>query len=174
MWSKAKVKIDHRLAMHLRVGSFRMRNDAADGQLYFDDLPKSAVTTGANILEAHGARGTSTSRATWSAPGHPTGPPATPRTSSPCIARGTRSVVILHHKRACDLDAASFADEIARNRSYFRSLDPSITIETFAYPFGYGSFARKHQLKTAFSPAAASVPAVNSGTWTWCFRANDP
>ena len=51
------------------------------------------------------------------------------------------------HQRACDLSEASLADEIARNRDYFRTLDPSIEIETFAYPFGYGSFARKQQLK---------------------------
>ena len=67
------------------------------------------------------------------------------------------------HQRACDLDDSSLAAEIARNRHYLRSLDPSIEIENFAYPFGYGSFARKRQLKTRFKSCRSIVPGVNSG-----------
>ena len=68
------------------------------------------------------------------------------------------------HKRACDLDAESLAAEIERNRRYFRSLDPSIKVENFAYPFGYGAFVRKRQLATAFQSCRSIVPGVNSGT----------
>ena len=58
MWSEAKARVSHRLAMHLRVDRFRLRNDNPMVSFTLDDLPKSAVTTGAGILEAHGARGT--------------------------------------------------------------------------------------------------------------------
>ena len=68
------------------------------------------------------------------------------------------------HSRACDLDAPSLATEIARNRRYLRALDPSIKIENFAYPFGYGSFGRKGQLKQAFQSCRSIVPGVNSDT----------
>ncbi len=81
-------------------------------------------------------------RAAWSASERPTGTPATPRT---CVSLHHRGHEIgchtFSHLRACDLDEPSLADEIARNRAYFRSLDSSIEIRTFAYPFGYGSFA---------------------------------
>jgi hypothetical protein len=43
-------------------------------------------------------------------------------------------------------------------------VDPTIKIENFAYPFGYGSFGRKQQLKAAFQSSRGIVPGVNSGT----------
>ena len=38
-----------------------------------------------------------------------------------------------------------------------------MTIETFAYPFGYGSYARKQQLKSEFQTCRSIVPGVNAG-----------
>ena len=58
MWSEAKARVSHRLAMHLRVGPFRLRNKTPIVSFTFEDIPKSAATTGAGILEDHGARGT--------------------------------------------------------------------------------------------------------------------
>ena len=68
------------------------------------------------------------------------------------------------HTRACDLDAEALAAEIAQNRRYLRALDPSIKLENFAYPFGYGSFGRKSQLKAAFQSCRSIVPGINSDT----------
>lgn len=70
--SEARAKVGHRLAMHLRVDLFRLRNATPMVSFTFDDLPKSAVTTGAAMLEAQGARGT-LSPAAWSAPRRRTG-----------------------------------------------------------------------------------------------------
>ena len=55
------------------------------------------------------------------------------------------------------------SDEIERNRSYFRALCPDIKLENFAYPFGYGSFARKRQLQAAFRSCRSIMPGVNKG-----------
>ena len=44
MLSEAKAKVGHRLAMHLRVDLFRLRNSAPMVSFTFDDLPKSAAT----------------------------------------------------------------------------------------------------------------------------------
>jgi len=130
----------------------------------FDDLPKSAVTTGARILDAHDARGT------FYISGELVG-----TTSPHWTFADVEDILALHakgheigchtysHRRACDLDAASLSVEIERNRQYFGSLDPSIKIDNFAYPFGYGSFVLKHQLKTAFQSCRSIVPGVNSG-----------
>jgi len=165
MWSEAKARVSHRLATHLRVDPFRMRNDTPMVTFTFDDLPKSAATTGARILEAHDARGT------FYISGELVG------TTSPQWAFvDAADVVALHaqgheigchtfsHKRACDLDATSLSLEIERNRSYFRSLDRSIEVENFAYPFGYGSIMRKRQLRTTFQSCRSIVPGINSGT----------
>src|SRR3954469_22216059 len=164
MWSEARVKVSHRLAMHLHVDLFRMRNTTPMVCFTFDDLPKSAVTTGADLLEAHGARGT------FYVSGGLVG------VGTPYWAAGDADDVLslyrrgheigchtFSHQRACDLDVSSLANEIMRNRGYFRALDPSIEAQTFAYPYGYGSFGRKHQLKDQFQSCRGIVPGINSG-----------
>ena len=165
MWSRAKAAVSHRLATHLCVDRARLRNDTPMVSFTFDDLPKSAATTGARILEAHDARGTfyvSGGLVGAASPHWPTGAAediVTLREKGHEIGCHTFS-----HKRACDLDAESLAEEIARNRRYFRSLDASIKVENFAYPFGYGSYVRKRQLKTTFQSCRSIVPGVNTGS----------
>jgi peptidoglycan/xylan/chitin deacetylase (PgdA/CDA1 family) len=165
MLSEARAKVSHRLAMHLHVDSFRLRNATPMVSFTFDDLPKSAVTTGASMLEANGARGT------FYVSGSLVG------VDDEAWASGSsEDVVSLHrrgheigchtysHLRAGDLDEAAMDDEIARNRNYFHALDPTIDIESFAYPFGYGSFARKYQLRDEFRTCRSIVPGVNAGS----------
>ena len=151
--------------MHLRVEPFRLRNATPMVSFTFDDVPKSAATVGAAILEQHDVHGT------FYVIGSQVG------TSSPLwdMVDG-EDIVALHrrgheiachtfsHKRACDLDAGTLNAEITRNQQYLRSLDSSIRIENFAYPFGYGSFVRKRQLKTVFKSCRSIVPGINSGT----------
>lgn len=164
LWSEARVKVGHRLAMHVQVERFRLNNAAPMVTFTFDDLPRSAATLGADILESYGARGT------FYVSGGLVGLDAR------FWATGSADdVVSLHHRghevgchtfshrRACDLDEGSLAAEIARNRTYLHSLDPTMPVETFAYPFGYGSFARKHQLRSEFLTCRSIMPGVNSG-----------
>ena len=165
LWTKAKMKVSHRLARHFRVQPFQLRNKAPMVSFTFDDIPKSAATTGAGILEHHGVRGT------FYVSGGLVG-----ATSPHWVAADAPDIAALHrrgheigchtfsHRRTCDLDAASLRAEIEQNRRYLHSVDPTIKIENFAYPFGYGSFGRKGQLKAAFQSSRGIVPGVNSGT----------
>ena len=164
MFSEARVKVSHRLAMHLHANPCRIRNTKPMVSFTFDDLPKSAVTTGADLLEAHGARGT------FYVSGGLVG------IGTPYWATGNSADVLslyrrgheigchtFSHQRTCDLNVSSLAHEIMRNRGYFRALDASIETQTFAYPYGYGSFGRKHQLKDQFQTCRGIVPGVNFG-----------
>ena len=165
MWSEVKVRVDHRLAMHLGVDRFQLRNAAPMVSFTFDDLPKSAATTGADLLEAHGARGTfyvsgglvDIGTGNWIA-----------GDGNDLLALRRRGHEIgchtFSHRRVCDLDEASLADEITRNRDFLRALDPALEIDTFAYPWGYGSFARKSQLKDRFLTCRSIVQGVNAGS----------
>ena len=164
IWAEAKSKVSHRLAMHLHVESVRLRNDAPMVTFTFDDLPTSAVTTGAGMLEAHGARGTFYISGAEVGVGTPDWESGSAGDIVNLYRRGHEiGCHTFSHTRASDLDAAAMADEIVRNRDYFRALDPAIVPETFAYPFGYGSLMRKHQLRSEFRTCRSIVPGVNSG-----------
>src|SRR3954463_9048211 len=117
--SDARARLSHRMAMHLRVEPFRLRNETPMVSFTFDDVPKSAATAGAAILEAHGVHGT------FYVIGSQVG------TSSPLwdLVDG-EAIVALHrhgheipchtfsHKRACDIDAETLSTEIGRNQQY--------------------------------------------------------
>jgi peptidoglycan/xylan/chitin deacetylase (PgdA/CDA1 family) len=163
--SEARARFSHRMAMHLRVEPFRMRNATPMVSFTFDDVPKSAATVGAAILDAHDAHGTfyvigsqvGTSAPLWD---------MVDGDDVVALHRGGHEIAChtFSHKRACDLDAETLNAEIERNQQYLRSLDSSIRIENFAYPFGYGSFVRKRQLKTVFKSCRSIVPGINSGS----------
>lgn len=130
----------------------------------FDDVPKSAATVGAVILDEYNARGTF-----YIAGG------LTDKWSGNWIGPNTDDIVGLHrqgheiachtfsHTRTSDLSAAEMAAEIEKNRRYFASLDPSITITNFAYPYGLGSFSHKHQLRNQFHSSRGILPGINAG-----------
>lgn len=176
MWSTAKLKVSHRLAMHLRVSEgFAMRNDRPMVSFTFDDVPKSGATTGAAMLEEFGARGT------FYVSGGLTG-----IDTDVWEAATTEDIVGLHrrgheigchtfsHARVPDLDDAALADEIGRNRRYFDTLDPSIKADSFAYPWGYASFARKKLLSREFQSCRGILPGVNSGVVDLQFLRSTP
>jgi len=131
----------------------------------FDDVPKSAATLGASMLEEYDARGTfyvaSGLVGQWSE--HWT--VASAEEIASLHRRGHE--VACHtfsHARAIDLDAAAMTVEMEKNRRYLLALDPSIRVENFAYPYGQGSLPRKRQLSKAFRSSRGILPGVNSGT----------
>jgi peptidoglycan/xylan/chitin deacetylase (PgdA/CDA1 family) len=67
------------------------------------------------------------------------------------------------HQPATELDASRLAAEVEQNRDYLRSLDPSIQIDNFAYPYGLGSVWRKAQLASTFRSSRGIIPGVNRG-----------
>jgi peptidoglycan/xylan/chitin deacetylase (PgdA/CDA1 family) len=164
-WSALRARVSNRLARHLETAPFQLPGTSPMVSFTFDDIPKSAATIGASILEEYNARGTFYVSGglvdQWS--GH-------------WIGAGADDIVALHrrghelachtfsHRPATDLDAAALTAEMEANRRYFLALEPSIRIENFAYPFGLGSVSRKRQLSKAFRTSRGILPGVNSGT----------
>jgi peptidoglycan/xylan/chitin deacetylase (PgdA/CDA1 family) len=130
----------------------------------FDDIPKSAASVGAPLLEEYDGRGTFYVSGAlvdqWS--GHWTG--ASAEEIAGLHRRGHE--VACHtfsHASALDLDAESMSAEMERNRRYFAAIDSSIRLENFAYPFGLGSLPRKRQLGKTFHSSRGITPGVNCG-----------
>jgi peptidoglycan/xylan/chitin deacetylase (PgdA/CDA1 family) len=164
-WSALKARISNRLARDWCTTPFRLRSDGPMVSFTFDDIPKSAATTAADMLGEYNAIGTFYVAAglmdQWS--GHWDG------ASDDDIVRLHRSghEIACHtfsHLRTTALDAATLAAEIDRNRRYLTALDPSIKLENFAYPFGLASVARKGQLRKLFRSSRGVLPGINSGT----------
>lgn len=164
LWSEAKARVSHRLAMHLRVAPTRLRNDAPMVSFTFDDIPKSAATLGAELLERHGARGT------FYVAGGLLGTP-----SPDWVSADREDISGLHargHEIAChtyshvvvsELDDAGMLAEFERNARCLRDIDGAIKIENFAYPYGLGAIQRKPLLRAAFHSCRGIGPGVNSG-----------
>jgi peptidoglycan/xylan/chitin deacetylase (PgdA/CDA1 family) len=164
-WSALKARVSNRLARDLGAVSFRLQNKAPMVSFTFDDTPKSSVTTGVPILDEYEAKGTfyiaSSLVDQWS--GHWMG------ISNDEIVRLHRDghEIACHtfsHVRTPDLNEAALAAEIEKNRRYLLTLDPSINIRNFAYPYGLGSVSHKRRLKQAFLSSRGIMPGANSGT----------
>jgi peptidoglycan/xylan/chitin deacetylase (PgdA/CDA1 family) len=164
-WSALKARVSNKLVRHLRPAPFLLKNQSPMVSFTFDDAPESAATVGAVMLGEYDARATFYISGglvdKWS--GHWNGISAEAIVG---LHRGGHEVAChtFSHVRAIDLDEAAMAAEIEKNRNYLLSLDASIRIENFAYPYGVGSVSRKGQLQKIFHSSRSILPGVNSGT----------
>lgn len=163
MWSELQGRVSNRLARHFRAVPHRLPARAPMVSFTFDDAPDSAAGEGAELLEQHDGRGT------FYLSGSLIDQPSDHwhGLSNDAIVRLHRTghEIACHtfsHQCAVDLDAAAMAREIERNRNYFRSIDSSIVLENFAYPYGLASVWRKPQLTRAYRSARGILPGVNS------------
>jgi peptidoglycan/xylan/chitin deacetylase (PgdA/CDA1 family) len=164
VWSHFRARISNRLARHLFAEPLRLPGDGPMVSFTFDDAPKSAATIGAPLLEEYGARGTFYISGglvdRWS--GNWTGVSADDILG--LHRRGHELAChTFTHTRAIDLDAEAMMAETDKNRRYLSSLDPTIKIENFAYPYGFGAVSHKRQLGKIFRSVRGILPGVNSG-----------
>jgi peptidoglycan/xylan/chitin deacetylase (PgdA/CDA1 family) len=165
IWSTIKARIGTKLARHLRAAPFDLRNTGPMVSFTFDDAPISAATRGAAMLEEYNARGTFYVSGglvdSWS------GNWTTVSADDVVDLHRRGHEIACHtfsHARATDLTEEAMAAELEKNRRYLLSLDSSIRIENFAYPYGTGSVLRKGQLGKLFRTSRGILPGVNSGT----------
>jgi peptidoglycan/xylan/chitin deacetylase (PgdA/CDA1 family) len=173
--SNFRARLANRLARHLSAAPLRLPGTQPMVSFTFDDIPSSAATVGAPMLEDYGGRGTF----------YVAGGLVNQRNNN-CEGIDPDGIVKLHrsgheiachtfsHRRAIDLDAGAMAAEIDRNRRYLEGLDASIRLENFAYPYGLATLARKRQLTNAFHSARGILPGVNSGTIDLQFLRSTP
>jgi peptidoglycan/xylan/chitin deacetylase (PgdA/CDA1 family) len=164
--SALKARISNRLARDFLGTPFHLAADQPMVSFTFDDVPESAATTGAPMLEDQGGRGTFYVSGglvnRWSGDWNENGANA-------------EQIMALHrngheigchtftHRAAGDCDAARLEMEIATNRSYLQALDAAITPDNFAYPYGLAALKHKRRLRGAFRSSRGILPGVNHG-----------
>jgi peptidoglycan/xylan/chitin deacetylase (PgdA/CDA1 family) len=156
--------VSRKIARHHRSKPCLMRNEVPLVSFTFDDVPDSAYTNGATILEECGVRGTFYIAA------------GTCGTSGPDWRVIERAQVgALHeqgHEVGChtfshahvdQLDADALDRECRRNRELLQELCPGVALANFCYPFGRTSFARKLQLADTFASCRGIYEGINAG-----------
>src|SRR5438105_6749043 len=142
----------------------RARNQRSLVTLTFDDIPDSAFINGARVLEDRGVRGT------FYIAGGLCGTIEHDRTlisASDCIAlhRGGHEIGChtFSHPIVQSLGAREFAADLERNRKFFASLVPDLTLENFCFPYGVTSLSRKLQAQARFYSCRSTTPGINVG-----------
>lgn len=162
--SRFKGGLSRKLASYMVTKRVRMRNERPLVSFTFDDIPETAFTHGARILEDHGARGTF-----YIAGGlcGTTEPERRLISAADCVELHRRGHEIgchtFTHPVVQALDAETFTAELDRNREFFSSLVPDLTLENFCYPYGITSLQRKLQAQARFHSCRGSRPGINAG-----------
>ncbi|HEX4411831.1 MAG TPA: polysaccharide deacetylase family protein [Xanthobacteraceae bacterium] len=152
-------------ARHSCSEPFAMRNTGPLVSFTFDDVPASAYSNGATILEQHGIRGTfyiaagilGTMDEHWRVIGEDQ--------VRALHAQGHEiGCHTFSHVRVDSLDAASTDAECNRNAAAISALCPGLEMTNFCYPFGRVSLPRKWQLNRRFDSGRGIYEGINSGT----------
>ncbi len=156
-------RLHHRIARHVPVSPFQAVG-VPTVSFSFDDAPVSAATTGAALMEEHDAR------ATFYVAGGLLGVQ-----DLHWRVIGGEDVVDLHargheigchshsHVRADSMTGDRIEADILRNRDVLKTLEPSLPLENFAYPFGHANLTWKLRLRRHFRSSRGIWPDVNQG-----------
>ena len=159
-------KISSRLARHLPLDVRRLDNTGPLVSFTFDDVPESAHSRGATMLERWGARGVyyiataliGRRTADWT---------LIDRDGIADLHRRGHEIALhTHEHRAIGaFSAQEFCADIEKNRAQLQDIHPEINPRNFAYPFGLASFARKRQLAAYVDSSRAVQPGINAGAF---------
>jgi len=154
-----------RAARHYRSKPFAMQNSAPVVSFTFDDVPASAYSNGAPVLDECGVRGTFYVAS---------GTCGTMDDHWRVIEREqVRALYDSGHEIGCHtfshvavdrLGAPDLEEECRRNQELLRELCPGIAMTNFCYPFGRTSLPAKLRLERWFDSCRGIYEGVNSGT----------
>lgn len=158
-------RIDRAAALWLRRHAMPVSPERAVVSFTFDDVPDSAVTNGARILEQHGCRGTfylagGLAGATFG-PYRFFAPSDVPRLLGSGHEIGCHT---FSHPVVQTLDAGRLTEELDRNRQWLTAIDPRAEPVSFAYPYGAVGFWQKARTARRFANCRGVRHGLNAGT----------
>ncbi len=157
-------RISRFVARHACTRPLALNNDAPIVSFTFDDVPTSACSLGAAVLEQHDARGT------FYVAGGGCG-----ATSPAGRLAGRDEIVALavhgheigchtySHSAVSSIGQAELTADLERNRSFLQGTDGAITVRNFAYPYGDFSLSSKRHLQARFDSCRSLRRGVNEG-----------
>lgn len=159
-----RTRLSHRLARHLRTAPATIALKTPLVSFTFDDAPVCACTTGTEMLETYGAKGTfyiaggliGTRALHWRLADEAR--IAALHESGHEIGSHTYSHVFVPN-----LGMEAIAEESRRNRERLRAIVPGLRLESFAFPYGFGSLPAKRALAGIYRSSRSIVPGLNHG-----------
>ena len=155
-------RVSRRLAEFDRAKTFAMRNARPIVSFTFDDIPDSALDNGARALSRNGVHGVLRRRRHL-------------RDGSVRLAlRGRRepaqarrrNEIACHtfsHPDAQTLDRAALEREFEANSAFFATLDPRVSLDNFAYPYGSVGLRQKRAVQERFLSCRSVREGINAG-----------
>lgn len=163
--ARIAAKASRFLARHTRSKVLTLGNAVPMVTFTFDDVPASACSTGAAILEQYDARGTFFVAGAGCGTDSPGGRLATPAQLRALHANGHEiGCHTYSHPAVSDLGSAELLADLESNRRLLAGIDRGITARNFAYPYGDLSFRTKRLLETRFDSCRSLLRGVNEGT----------
>ena len=130
----------------------------------FDDVPDTALTAGADILEKYGAHGT------FYIAGGMVGRQEPQRrliTAEGCLELARRGHELgchtFGHHNVRHLYGPALEQDNDANRAFFARLAPGLRPRNFAYPYNAGSFRARQLLAQRFRSARGGLNGINRG-----------
>ncbi|MGO4339755.1 polysaccharide deacetylase family protein [Labrys sp. KB_33_2] len=130
----------------------------------FDDVPDTALSNGARILEEHGVRGTF-----YIAGGlegrHEPGRSLITREGCDALRRHGHEIGChtFSHRKVTRLVREQLEQDLDCNANYLNAIDPQEQRRNFAYPYNAGSFANRRVFDARFMTCRAGGERINRG-----------
>jgi peptidoglycan/xylan/chitin deacetylase (PgdA/CDA1 family) len=164
IWERASRRVSHRLVRLFPHSPCRLELDRPLASFTFDDVPESAHSRGAALLETYGATGTF-------------------YISTGLLGRRTKhwrlidaaGVRDLHdrghelglhthsHQQMGSFDRAHFAQDLCANIAALRAIAPQAKFESFAFPFGMAAWRHRDVLARTVRSSRSVFAGINSG-----------
>ncbi|GEO99163.1 polysaccharide deacetylase family protein [Methylobacterium haplocladii] len=159
-----RVRLAHRLARHLRTSPAVLAPATPLVSFTFDDAPVCACTVGADMLDASGAKGTfyisggliDTRALHWRTADEA-------RIAALHAAGHEIGSHTYSHVFVPNLGPDAIAAESRRNDERLRTIVPGLALESFAFPYGFGSISAKRALSGLYRTSRGIVPGINVG-----------
>jgi peptidoglycan/xylan/chitin deacetylase (PgdA/CDA1 family) len=165
MFRRIRAKLTRTLAAHFARRELRLEADRPLVSFSFDDAPRSALSTGARILEAHGARGTYYLSLGLLGTTSELGPIGDRGDVERAVTDGHELGCHTHdHHDAWTTSAHAYLASVERNRAALVQWLPQHGLRSFAYPKNGATLAVKSALAARFECCRGGGQTFNAGT----------
>jgi peptidoglycan/xylan/chitin deacetylase (PgdA/CDA1 family) len=159
---KLSDKLSRFLARNIHTKTLPMRNESPLVTFTFDDVPASACSLGAPLLEQHGARGTFYVCGGGCGAQSPGGELASVEQLQVIHADGHEIGCHTFSHISVDGDNTDkIVAELERNQAFLKTITRGAAVRNFAYPYGRLSFRGKQRVEKYFNSCRSLIPGVN-------------